>query len=125
MANVLTTASTVTCGHQVPPKRGTVTKNPSPAKLAVAGNAVLLEASVVGATVADCGTPLASDAAGVITKPCTAVTDVNNGAALKLQAGGKPVLLDTLAGSTDGLLNRTEQQAKLGGTAEQSKLQAS
>jgi hypothetical protein len=125
MAKVLTMASTVTCGHEALPKRGTVTKNESPAKLAVAGKAVLLESSVLPATVADCGTTPASDQAGVIAKPCTKVDGVTDGKAKKLTVGGNPVLLETLAGFTDGLLNRIEIQKKVNGTANQSKLQTS
>lgn len=114
-------ASTVTCGHPRPPKVGRVQKT-SAAKLKVDGQSVLLARSIVGASVSDCGTTPASDASGVIAKPCLAVSAVTDGTSLKLMIGGEPIMLETLGGSTDGIVDRMPQQA-LSGRANQSKLQ--
>lgn len=92
MAGVLTIASNVQCGHQ-----GTVSTSSS-TKLKVKGSAVLTELGVMGKSVAGCTTTPSTS-----TKPCLLVTGVITGRALKLRAGGLPVLLDTLAGLTDGL----------------------
>lgn len=92
MAGVLTSASNVQCGHQ-----GTVSTS-STTRLKVQGGAVLTESGVMGMPVAGCTT-----APSTSTKPCLSVTGIITGRALKLRAGGQPVLLDTLAGSTDGV----------------------
>jgi hypothetical protein len=91
MASVLTTGSTVVCGHA-----GVVTLT-SAAKLTVQGRNVLTAASLgpVGAGGATCQT------VGPGTVKCTNVT-ISGGQSSKLQAGGASVLLDTLAGTTNG-----------------------
>lgn len=123
MPRALTMASTVTCGHQIPPKVGGV-QQASLAKLRVSGQPVLLESSVVGKPIPDCGTvPKAPPPPGLVSKPCSAVTAVAGGASLKLKVGGSPVLLDTLGGSTDGVVE-SQPQASLSGVANQSKLTA-
>ena len=118
MAKVLTTASQVLCGPAGPPASpvhgGAVTVQ-STAKLTVAGNPVLVK-SGVGPTVSGCKTPVTPGG----NKPCTAVSSVTTGEATKLQAGGQPVMLDTLGGTTDG-----NPVGPLGADASQDKLTAS
>jgi hypothetical protein len=86
-------ASRVSCGH-VPP--GFVVPQ-STAKLAVDGQPVLVQASVT--TIGPGCVPKAQG-----DKPCTAVVGITAGQSVKLRAGGTAVLLDSLAGSTDGLI---------------------
>jgi hypothetical protein len=118
MSNVLTTSSTVSCGH--PPGAASTV---SAAKLAVAGSPVLLATSIMGKGVSSCFTQLASDNTGPIAKPCAAVIEVSAGSSTKLTCGGQPVMLDDrLAGSTDGMVGKVTPQTKLAGQANQSKL---
>jgi hypothetical protein len=92
----------------------------STAKLAVNGAPVLLAASVAGKTVAGC--PVTDDP-NTSTKHCTSVASVLSGPATRLTVGGKPVVLDTLTGTTDGTPPPTG--AALGpASANQAKLQA-
>ena len=119
MSGVLTTASNVTCGHQ-----GTVSTSSS-TKLKVSGAAVLLQAGVAGKSVGTCSTPPAADASGTPTaQPCQTVASVGAGAATKLQAGGTPVMVDTLTGTTDGMVGKVTPQTLLSASAGQSKLTA-
>jgi hypothetical protein len=97
MANVLTTASTISC-----PDKGTVTLS-SDAKLLVAGNPVLLEAQVLGSEVKGCKQTNANSAE----KPCLTVTKIAKGAAAKLLVGGSKVLHQGLEGTTEGVPNNT------------------
>jgi hypothetical protein len=89
---VLTTASSVRCGHQ-----GTV-GIASDAKLKVGGNPVLRPSSIQGKDITACITPDSNTA----TK-CRRVALVTGGAASKLRVGGQAVVLESLTGSTDGL----------------------
>jgi hypothetical protein len=114
MRQVLTTQSTVRCGH-IPPTPGTVTTT-SVAKLKVNGSPVLLESSVVGQGVVLCGTPQVQG-----NKICTKVMSVANIPPPKLAVAGAPVLVDSIKGTTDGQVGGTPQ-ATLAATANQSKL---
>ncbi|MCQ9179553.1 hypothetical protein KMT30_11035 [Streptomyces sp. IBSBF 2953] len=124
MGKVLTTVSTVTCGHTrapqppppppaVPPPLGPglVTLH-STQKLHVEGVPVLVTADVVGAVIGGC--PNIESPA----KPCTAVVSAV-GESVKLRTGGAPVLLDRLTLTTDGTvpvppgLRPTAGQSKL------------
>jgi hypothetical protein len=124
MRKVLTTQSTVTCGHRLPPKTGTV-QIASTAKLKVNGEPVLLRASVVGKNIPDCGIPVPPQGpqGNVI---CTKVLSVANAPQPKLKVNGDPVLVEPITGSTSGtVVNDPEQpspQKKLAATANQSKL---
>jgi hypothetical protein len=132
MSGVLTTASTVTCGHGA----GKV-QTSSSAKLKVNGAPVLLKSSIDRRSVSGCVTPVADDPSPA-GRPCTAVTSapavppappplppgVTAGEATKLKAGGQPVMLDTLKGSTNGMVAKTSPQPTLAGTAGQTKLTA-
>src|SRR5258708_394033 len=124
MRKVLTTQSTVTCGHRLLLKTGTV-QIASTAKLKVSGEAVLLRASVVGKSIPDCGSPVPPKGPqGNIM--CTTVLTVANAPQPKLKVNGDPVLVERITGSTSGtVVNDPEQptpQKKLAATANQSKL---
>jgi hypothetical protein len=119
MAGVLTTASNVTCGHS-----GSVNTSSS-AKLTVGGKSVLLKSSIEGKTVGSCSTQPSTDPSGAPQDvKCLTVSGVTAGEATKLTAGGSPVVLDTLAGSTDGMVAKTTPQQLLSATADQGKLSA-
>ncbi|WP_069773736.1 hypothetical protein [Streptomyces sp. LUP30] len=124
MSKVLTTESTVTCGHtrapQPPPPPpalppplgpGLVTLR-STQKLHVEGVSVLVTADVVGATITGCPNVESPQ------KPCTVVTSAT-GESVKLRTGGAPVLLDRLTITADGTvpvplgLEPTAGQSKL------------
>jgi hypothetical protein len=114
---VLSTASTVSCGHG-----GTVAVQGT-AALTVAGAPVLVQAGIGGKPVAQCRTQPKSDASGPIDVPCTSVAAVTAGQATKLTVGGVPVVLESLAGGTNGLVAKQPQQ-KVGGDAGQTKLRS-
>ncbi len=116
---VLTTSSNCTCGHS-----GSVATSSS-TKLQVSGNAVLLQTGIAGQSVSGCATPPASDNSGPTATKCMTVASVTAGTSAKLQAGGQPVMLDTLAGTTDGMVGKVTPQTLLSATAGQSKLTAS
>lgn len=113
MPNVLTTTSRVLCGPDTGNHGGRVA-TASAAKLTVAGNPVLLRSGIGPSLSAPCKTPASSPS-----KPCTAVTSIVAGGAVKLTAGGSAVMLDTLAGTTDG-----NPIGTLPAAAEQTKLTA-
>jgi hypothetical protein len=113
MAGVLTTGSSVRCGH------GGTVRVSSSAKLSVAGQKVLVADGIDGKSVSTCGTPTTDKS-----KACTSVIKTTAGAATKLTAGSMPVYLDTLAGTTDGVVGGTTPQTLLAASAGQSKLTA-
>ncbi len=115
MGAVLTTASKVACGHD-PGKVATS----ATAKLKVNGNLVLLKSGIAGKSVSGCSTVTDPNTS---TLQCSTVTSVTAGEATKLKAGGSPVMLDTLAGATNGTVSGTPQ-TKLSATASQTKLTA-
>jgi hypothetical protein len=95
--DALTTASSVTCSH------GGVVATSSDAKLTVgaAKDPVLLPAGVAGKSFkpeSPCPGPNTTTS-----KQCTNVASVTGGTSSKLRVGGEPVLLASLAGTTDGL----------------------
>ncbi len=92
MPNVLTVGSTVKCVHQ-----GTVQLVASQSLLKVDGDAILVEGDLNGALISGC-TPASQSS-----KPCTMVTGMTLGLALKLKVGGKAALLETAMGTTDGM----------------------
>jgi|ERR1043165_6829455 hypothetical protein len=120
MPGVLTTGSNVTCGHSP----GKVTTTGSP-KLTVSGQPALLKTGIMGKPVGGCSTPPASDASGPTAIPCTSVIAVTAGDATKLTIGGMPVMLDTLAGQTNGMVGKVTPQQLLSATAVQTKLTTS
>ena len=120
MPNVLTMESSVTCGHD-PGK----VKTTSSAKLTVNKQPVLLESSIDGQSIVGCGTVAKSDTSGPTDKPCTKAIKITVGPATKLTVSKQPAILDTLKGSTDGLVGKVTPQLLLGSTAIQTKLTAS
>jgi hypothetical protein len=114
MAGVLTTSSEVLCDTAAPKLHGGKVQLSSGAKLKVAGAPVVTKAGVGPSLAQPCST--APPPTG--NKPCTTAT-VASGEATKLKAGGSPVMLDTIAGSTDGV-----PPGKLPGKANQTKLKA-
>ncbi|UOB15375.1 hypothetical protein MQE23_42895 [Streptomyces sp. HP-A2021] len=99
MGLVLTTASTVTCGHTppqsvVPPPPGVpgLIKASSSKKLKVKDNSVLVRASLQGLTVQNC--PLDPSVS------CKQTVTLVTGESLKLKVGGDPVLLDDILSLT-------------------------
>ena len=92
MANVLNTGATLICGHG-----GTVTLVPSGGKLKAGGADALTATMVVGAAIVGC------TQVGPGLTPCTAVVSITGGIAAKLKEAGNLVLLDTLAGTTNGV----------------------
>lgn len=104
MPKVLTTASTVTCGHTPPPPPAGQPPPPptvpglvrpsSSQKLKVKGKPVLVRSSLQGATVQNC--PLKPP----VGPPCQTVVTVVTGESLKLRARGQPVLLDRITLTT-------------------------
>lgn len=97
MPKVLTQGSTLTCAH-----KGTIQLTAGQSVLKVDGQAVLVEGDLSGATISGCTTPNSSPPAP-LTKQCTKVIAMSVGAAVKLKAGGKAVLLETATGTTDGI----------------------
>ncbi len=118
--------SKVTCGHN-----GSV-QTISTAKLQINGSAVLLESSIDGKPIIGCSTTPASDGSGPTDKRCMTVSTVlpspppaiTDGRATKLMVAGSPVILDTLAGKTDGMVAKVAPQILLRGTANHKKLTA-
>lgn len=99
MANVVTTASTVSCGHGA----GKVTLT-SGAKLKVGNDPVVL--GIVDATVVGCVPPSTNDV------PCTTATATATFAA-KLRVGQQKVLLEPVQGTTKGTVGGVTPQTLL------------
>jgi hypothetical protein len=114
MALVLTDVSFVDCGHT-----GRVS-TAGETKLKVDGALVLLAAGIQGHSVGSC--PVQDDT-NTGTLKCRTVTAVTGGQATKLRVNGRPVMLDTLSGKTDGTAAGNPVQL-LSGRADQSKLEA-
>ena len=114
---VLTMGSLVSCGHS--PGKVDVSND---AKLKVNGNPVLLAGGISSKTVTGCSTLAASDNSGPTDITCTHVLAVTAGQAIKLKVGGEPVMLETLAGTTDGMVTKVTPQNLLQGRAVQAKL---
>lgn len=88
---VLNLAAVLKCSHG-----GTLQISPQSVKLRVAANEVLMEQHIISALIAGCP----QSGSGIT--PCTAVTQITAGQATKLTINSQPVLLDTLAGITNG-----------------------
>jgi hypothetical protein len=127
MPAILTTASTVTCGHpnpMPPPAPASTVAITSTAKLRVLTAAVLSKENVLAGTVT-CGTKPISPPPST-SKPCLSVTTVaDSSLTAKLRVGGTPVVTDLLAGETDGtLIDVTPQLLLAALSANQAKLTA-
>jgi hypothetical protein len=114
MAGVLTTTSTVSCGH------GGSVSTQGQRKLRAQGNPVLRQDGILSRSIPDCATVPDPN---TTTVKCLTVTSVTAGLATKLKVGGAPVALDTLAGGTSGTVSGTPQNL-LSGIAGQTKLTA-
>lgn len=112
MQNVLNTDSSVLCGRatDVPTAHEGNVQVQSTAKLKVDGAPVLLKDGIDKMPVVGCKTVPLSDSSGPLDVTCTTVKKVTAGEATKLNVGGKPVMLDTLAGDTDGKKNKVDQK---------------
>jgi hypothetical protein len=115
MSKVVTKASTVRCGELTGGKHGGTVSTSSSNKLTVNGSAVLTADGVSGKSVVGCQTPTSNS-----TQPCKNVGSVMSGLASKLTTGGKPVVLEGVAGATDGV-----PPGGLAADASQNKLTAS
>jgi hypothetical protein len=119
MPNVLTAAATVDCGHG-----GSVAKKSDPQiKLTVAGAAVLIEASLVNQPVTGCLT-VPTGPPGPVSIQCLQCTGVTSAKSAKLTAHTTAVLLDPLAGQTNGEVSNVTPQTLLKATGVQTKLTA-
>jgi len=119
MFGVLTTASNVDCGH------GGRVSTTGQAKLKAAGAPVLLKAGIQGQDVAaTCVLKDTTDASGPLTLQCKTVTSVTAGQAMKLKVGGVAVMLNTLAGGTDGMQTKGKPETALKASGVQTKLKA-
>jgi hypothetical protein len=111
----------------------------SDVKLRVAGHPALLEYGISGKEVTGCPIERASDNSGPTALPCkkvSALTQISpplpqeppaitSGWATKIKVSGKPVMLETLEGYTDGMaLTKQTPQKKLHAKANQDKLKA-
>jgi hypothetical protein len=118
MSGVLTTQSTVACGH------GGSAATTGAARLTVDGQGVLTKQGVIGAGVTSCQTVPATNPNGTPKDvTCTAVTGVDQTEAAKLLVGGVPVLIDPLGGATNGLKD-SQPTSALSGDVVQTRLGA-
>ena len=92
MPKVLTTAATIKCSHQGDVQASSAGQS----QLEIDGKPALVDGDLVGKQIAGCKLPTSQS-----TKPCMSTTSMLVGAATKLEAGGKPVLLETATGLTD------------------------
>lgn len=95
MPPLLTSAATVTCAHA-----GQVTLIPKQTKVLAGGSPVMCQGDVMGSPIAACALPPSPG-----TKPCTTVAMEIPGVsfAMNVLVGGKPAMVQTLQGMTDGV----------------------
>jgi hypothetical protein len=94
MPPVVTTNATIMCVHG-----GQVTLLPRQVQVQAGGGNVLCEGDLSGASIIGCAQPPSPS-----TKPCTTVVSTLPGSsAPTVTVGGRPVLLATLSGMTDGV----------------------
>jgi hypothetical protein len=116
MPGVLTTESMAPCSHG-----GTVSTS-GVDKLKVGGKPVLLKTGIMGQSVSGCKTPTVTTTPP--SSPCLTVLSVIGGEATKLKVAGSPAMLDTVSGTTDGVVAGTTPQPMLPASAVQTKLTA-
>ena len=122
---VLTKASSVECGHPPgPPGPPGLVTTVSAAKLKVTQQSVLLEDSIARQGITGCKTTPKADSSGPIDTTCTQVSAVTEGRANKLKVGGAPVILETLKGTSDGMVSKKIPQDLATPKANQNKLNA-
>jgi len=94
MPLIVTTKATIMCSHG-----GRVTLVPKQAQVLIQGGSVLCEGDLSGAPIVGC-----LQAPSPSTKPCTMVVSTLPGSsAPTVLVLGRPVLLQTLSGMTDGV----------------------
>lgn len=94
-SHVLTADSIIHCPHSP----GKLALTGITHKLTVQGKPVLVKADILATSVQGCPNPTSSPPPS---HTCTKINSVSSGEATKLKVGGVPVMLDTLAGLTDG-----------------------
>lgn len=104
MPAVITTENGLACPHN-----GAVTM-PESGMLTVNKHIVLVKSEVEGKAVSGCKTP-SDESKGNGT--CTLVQSVSSGLSSKLTVNSKPVILDTLDVSTNGMVTNKTQKIKL------------
>ena len=92
MPFVVNLNATILCAHG-----GKVTLMPRQTTVTAGGAAVMALGDIMGSPIAGCGQMSAT------TKPCTTVVATIGGISPKVTAGGKPVHVDSLSGTTDGV----------------------
>jgi hypothetical protein len=95
MPPIVTAAATIICAHA-----GQVTLIPRQAMVLAGGAPVLCEGDLSGAPILGCAQP-----PSIATKPCTTVVSTSPGVSSspRVLVGGRPVLIQTLSGITDGV----------------------
>jgi hypothetical protein len=97
MAGVLTTDSTLACGHGATGSAGG-----SSAKLTVTGAKVLTSAGVSNWSFVPASCSQQVTQATPNNNPCSKMSSQSGGKSKKLTAGGSPVVLDSITGDTNG-----------------------
>ena len=94
MPFILNASARLICAHG-----GQVTVIPKQMTVLVGGSPALAEPDLLGSPIVGCAIPPTP-----ATKPCTAVvSSLPGGFSLKVMIGGRPALLDTFQGLTDGV----------------------
>lgn len=99
---VLTTASTITCGHPEPGAGGAVTLTPQQDVLTIDGESALI-GSLVGAIIESTGCSQKNTQGGEV--PCSVVLSQSERLSSVLKVNGVPVLLIGTSGGTNGQPN--------------------
>ena len=113
---VITRSSTVMCQHP----GSSISPKGVQSKLKIAGNFVLVDGDLTGATVSSCPIP---DNTNTPTKKCRTTLKQTAGPATKLKVEGDAVLLEGTKGKTDGLSGQTIAEYSVS-SAGQAKLKA-
>jgi hypothetical protein len=92
---IVTSSATIICIHA-----GQVQLIPRQTTVLISGSPVLCEGDLSGAPIAGCAQP-----PSISSKPCTTVVSTIPGISSnpRVTVGGKPVLIQTLSGITDGV----------------------
>ena len=94
MPLVLTSKASISCAHG-----GRVAVRPGQQSVTIDGGAIMCDPDLTGATIAGCSVPSTTTS-----KPCmTVVSSLPGSSSQKVLVGGRPVLLSTLQGMTDGV----------------------
>jgi len=96
MSLVLTEKSSLVCANQ-----GAVRLNATQSKLLVAGAKVLVTGDLTGAPISRCMTVTDTNTGA---KQCMTITSARGGVSTKLKVAGMGVLLDSITGTTDGIV---------------------